>query len=59
MGYKFDNFKHNLVSLLVLCDNNYEVKFTNTSIGVTKNVSKQWRDIVSQQQHYGRSIWMK
>ena len=59
MGYKFDNFKQNPVSLLVLYDNNCEVKLANTSIGVTKKVSKQWRNIVSQKQHYGSSIWMK
>ena len=37
MGHKFENVKHNLVSLLVLFNDHCEVSITKTRINVTKH----------------------
>jgi hypothetical protein len=37
MGYKFENVKHNIISIPVLCDNGCEIQLTAADITVTKN----------------------
>jgi hypothetical protein len=36
-GYKFENGKHNIISIPVLCDNGCEIRLTAANITVTKN----------------------
>jgi hypothetical protein len=38
-GYKFENVKHNIISIPVLCDNGCEIRRTAANITVTKNGS--------------------
>jgi hypothetical protein len=50
MGYKFDNVKHNIISIPVLCDNGCEIRLTAADITVTKNgppVMNGYRDTVT------------